>query len=385
MKHWLNSRNLLVTVALSIVLGTLLYASHVSKKIAEKERKYVALWVMAQQTIMNSADSSSLNLATKIATENSDIPIIETNELDEPSFNFINIDSSKVNADATFLQQKLKEFKSYAPPIVWQITNKPYTANKYYYGPSATLQEAKYYPMVQLVIVCLFIIVVIVAQNIQNQSSQNQVWAGMAKETAHQLGTPITSLQGWLEILKEQENNQPIVTEIYKDVNRLQLISERFGKIGSIPQLEPVDLIEHVQQMVDYIKKRAGSQVQFTLDCTSFQSLIIPLSPTLFDWVIENLCKNALDAMEGRGVLHIHIHSLQDKIAIDITDTGKGIKKADLPKLFKAGFTTKKRGWGLGLTLTKRIVEDYHKGRIFVLNSELGKGTTFRILLNPST
>ena len=204
----------------------------------------------------------------------------------------------------------------------------------------------------------------------------------MAKETAHQLGTPVSSLQGWLEMMKDIVGNEKIVPEIEKDVQRLLLITDRFGKIGSIPKLEEKNIIEQVQSMIDYIKKRASGKVIFTLDSHGETNIPSLISPPLFDWVIENLLKNALDAMAGIGTISVIIKDAAAQIIIDVTDTGKGISKTNINYVFKPGFSTKKRGWGLGLTLTKRIIEQYHKGQIFVLHSEIGKGTTFRVILN---
>jgi signal transduction histidine kinase len=243
-------------------------------------------------------------------------------------------------------------------------------------------KEVRYYPLVQLVIIGLFIIVTIVAQRSQYQNTQNQVWAGLAKETAHQLGTPVTSLEGWVEVLRDIPGNEKIVTEIEKDVDRLKLVSDRFGKIGSTPKLEERNLVEQISKMVDYIKKRASGKVQFVINSSGETFIPALVSPPLFDWVIENLLKNALDAMEGKGKIEVSMKDEAATVTIDVTDTGKGISRNNISKVFKPGFTTKKRGWGLGLTLTKRIVEQYHRGQIFVKNSEPGKGTTFRIVLN---
>jgi signal transduction histidine kinase len=203
----------------------------------------------------------------------------------------------------------------------------------------------------------------------------------MAKETAHQLGTPVSSLEGWVEMLKESSLEPRIVSEIQKDVNRLKLVSDRFGKIGSKPHLEKLDLVSHIEYMVEYIRKRSSEKVLFVIDTHGVQFMEAMVSAPLFDWVIENLLKNALDAMEGKGTIHIDIRNQEKDILIDVADTGKGISKNNISKVFKPGFTTKKRGWGLGLSLSKRIIEQYHQGQIFVKQSELGKGTTFRIIL----
>jgi len=380
-QQWLNWRTALVITAIFIVSGTIFYSNYLSKKIAADERQKVETWIESQKILLDTNNNINFNLASKVSAENNDIPIIETDEYDKISGNYKNLDSNLVKSDKNYLVEKLAAFKQQNPPIIVIISNNPYIANKYYYGESQLQQEVKYYPIVQLVLVALFIIVLFTAQRTNYKSTQNQVWAGMAKETAHQLGTPVTSLQGWIEMLKEIKGNEKITPEIEKDVHRLLLITDRFGKIGSTPHLEEKNIIELVQHMMDYIKRRAGGKVEFVLNADK-QNIQAKVSPPLFDWVIENLLKNALDAMEGKGIIEVTISQHENNITIDVSDTGKGIKKINLLKVFKPGFTTKKRGWGLGLTLTKRIVEDYHKGQIFVKQSEVGKGTTFRIVLH---
>jgi signal transduction histidine kinase len=232
-----------------------------------------------------------------------------------------------------------------------------------------------------LIIVSLFIIITLIALQSRNRSTQNQVWAGMAKETAHQLGTPLSSLQGWVEVLREEEKNNEIIHEIQKDINRLDLISDRFGKIGSTPKFVETDVVEHVRNMADYMRKRASEKILIAVHAGKYDETTAPISPQLFDWVIENLIKNALDAMEGTGSIHIYIYRYEDKVIIDVADTGKGIPRNKWRSVFKPGYTTKKRGWGLGLSLTKRIVEQYHRGKIYIKESDLNKGTTFRVSL----
>lgn len=382
-QQWFNGKTILFIIAVSIVTGTVFYSRYLSQKIADDEKKRVEIWVEAQKTILNAPEQSSFDLAAKISSENKDIPIIETDENDRINpINCVNLDTIKIKKDSTYLLQKLKEFKQQHQPIELVISEKPYIANKYYYGESVLQQEVRYYPIVQLIIVGLFIIITIIAQRTSYVSTQNQLWAGMAKETAHQLGTPVSSLKGWIEVLRDIAGNENVVTEIEKDVNRLELISDRFGKIGSKPQLEETNLVEQVTAMVEYIKKRSGGKVEFIINNNGEKELPAMISPPLFDWVIENLLKNALDAMEGKGTITINLQDTATQVLIDISDTGKGIAKANMQKVFKPGFTTKKRGWGLGLTLVKRIVEQYHRGTIYVKYSEAGKGTTFRIELN---
>ncbi|OYU54390.1 MAG: histidine kinase [Chitinophagaceae bacterium BSSC1] len=379
---WFNWRTLLVIVAVLIVSGTIVYSQYLSGKIAKEERKNVEAWVEAQRTILYSSDTASINLATKIITENDQIPIIETNEKDSITGNFLNIDTALVRQDSNFLSIKLRQFKRYNnKPIVSVLRESPYQANKYYYGESPLLKETKLYPIIQLMVIGLFILIAILLQRTHYRSSQNQLWASLAKETAHQLGTPVSSLEGWLEILKEHPENAGYVPEIAKDVQRLQLITDRFGKIGSQPKLEATNLNQQIELIVQYMKKRAGGQVQFEFGGHDLDPIQAQISPPLFDWVMENLLKNALDAMDGKGMITVALQATSHEIVIDVTDTGKGIAAKHLKKVFKPGFTTKKRGWGLGLSLSKRIVEQYHKGKLFVRWSEPGKGTSFRIIL----
>lgn len=379
----LSGKTILFLIAVSIVIGTLFYSQYLSKKIAKDETHKVEIWVAAQNTILNATDQTSLELAARISSENKDIPIIETNEKDSINpYNCLNLDSAQIKNNPNYLAEKLAEFKKQNEPIILKISDSPYTANKYYYGESMLQKEVRYYPMIQLVIVGLFIIIMLIALRTGYQSTQNRLWAGMAKETAHQLGTPVSSLKGWVEMLKEKKGVESISTEIEKDVMRLELISDRFGKIGSKPHLEEKNIIVQINSMVDYIKKRSGGKVKFVVYSNGIDEINAFISPPLFDWVIENLLKNALDALEGKGTIRVQISETAKHAIIELSDTGKGISKTNLSKVFKPGFTTKKRGWGLGLALSKRIIEKYHNGHIDVKSSETGKGTTFRVELN---
>ncbi len=376
----LNLKTGLAALAILIASGTIFYSQYLAKKIATEERQKVEQWVEAGKFVINSPAITDTKLASLILTENKSIPIIETNEKDS-ILQYINLDSAKANTDKEFLGKKLASFKSQNNPIEWINPADSTQRNLYYYGESLLLKEVRYYPIVQLFIIGLFIAITILALRSNYRSVQNQVWAGMAKETAHQLGTPVSSLEGWVEMLKQNTANEKIVKELEKDVNRLQLISDRFGKIGSSPQLEQKNIISQVIAMVDYMKKRATGKVNFVINTYGEKEMNANISEPLFDWVIENLLKNALDAMDGKGTIEISIQKQQGNVQIDISDTGKGISRQYHKKIFKPGFTTKKRGWGLGLSLSKRIIEQYHNGEIFVKNSELGKGSIFRIVL----
>ncbi len=379
-QQFLSGRFLLTLVAILIVSGTIFYSKYLANKIAVEERQKVEEWAEAGRFLINSPPDADTRLASMIVVQNTTIPIIETNEKDS-ILEHKNLDSAAVARDPGYLKRKLREFRSLNRPIEWTNPTDSLEKNRYYYGESLLLKEVRYYPLVQLVIVGLFIATAILALRSSYKSVQNQVWAGMAKETAHQLGTPVSSLEGWVEVLRERPGNEDIVQELAKDVSRLRLVSDRFGKIGSIPRLETRDLVRQVNQMVDYIRKRASGRVQFSVDAHGLAEVPARISGPLFDWVIENLLKNALDAMEGSGAIRIDIQPAGEWIHIDVTDTGKGISKQHLSKVFKPGFTTRKRGWGLGLSLSKRIIEQYHRGELFVRQSEPGKGTTFRIVL----
>lgn len=377
----INWRTLVAIIAILIVSGTIVYSRYLANKIAGEERQKVEEWVEAGKFIFNSPADADTRLPFKIIQNNeNDVPIIETNENDS-IIQFINLDSSRITDDKNYLAKKLREFKAQNEPIIWINPLDGKQRNLYYYGESQLLKEVRYYPIVQLIIVGLFIIITLLALRSSYRSAQNQVWAGMAKETAHQLGTPVSSLQGWVEMIRQNPDNDKIVSELQKDVSRLQLITDRFGKIGSTPQLETKNIVAQINAMVDYMKKRAPGKVSISLNTNGQEEIFAAISGPLFDWVIENLLKNSLDAIEGSGSISIDIENLQEKIYIDVTDTGKGIPRSDHRRVFKPGYTTKKRGWGLGLSLSKRIIEKYHKGEIFIKSSEPGKETTFRIIL----
>ena len=377
----INWRTALAMVAIFIVSGTIIYSQYLAKKIAREERQKVEQWVKAGQSMITSPDNSDTRLASFILTENKSIPIIWTNEKDS-IIEFVNLDSARSAESKFYVEKKLKHFKAlHSKPIEWNDPTDSTKINRYYYGESKLLNEVRYYPIIQLCIVALFIIITLVSIRSSYRSTQNQVWAGMAKETAHQLGTPVSSLEGWVEMLKEKSGNEKIAEELGKDVDRLRLVSDRFGKIGSTPHLEEIDLVSQINRMVDYMRKRATGKINFKVDTHGQHLIVGKVSAPLFDWVIENLLKNALDSMEGKGVISVEISEETNGLYIDVSDTGKGISKQNIAKVFKPGFTTKKRGWGLGLSLSRRIIEQYHKGQIFVKHSEIGKGTTFRIVL----
>ena len=387
----LNWRTLLAIIAILIVSGTVWYSSYLANKIEKEEREKVELWVEAGKFFLNPANENADTELAFTVTRQNDMPIIETTEKDS-IMQWVNLDSMEVeqgwgSGDTikdpnknSYLLDKLDEFRSAKLTVEWRNPLDSTERNRDYYGQSRLLKEVRYYPLVQLFIVGLFIFITIQAIRTSYRSTQNGVWAGMAKETAHQLGTPVSSLEGWVEILKETHPNDDFVPEIEKDVSRLRLVSDRFGKIGSTPQLDSRNVVEQVRLMVDYVQKRAGGRVSFAIN-TQDENIPTKISAPLFDWVIENLLKNALDAMEGKGKITVTMNQSAEEVVIDVADTGKGISRQNIAKVFKPGFTTKKRGWGLGLSLSKRIIDQYHKGSLTVKHSEIGKGTTFRIVL----
>ena len=339
-----------------------------------EERSKMEFWATALTSIANANENSDLDLPFKIISKNNTIPIFITDSKDH-ILDFNNIDEA-VSKDTIALKKYFNSIKNDNQPIKIERSKNEYQL--VYYGDSPLLNKLKYYPIALLLIIILFGAVVYNFYKATKMSTQNKLWAGMAKETAHQIGTPLSSLIGWLEILKLDNVDENTIVEIEKDINRLQTITDRFSKIGSEPVLENRDIIEDTKNTVDYLQTRVSQHVVFTFKAPE-HSIYVPINPALHSWTIENLVKNAIDAMKGKGNLNIVILELENTVKISITDTGKGIPKNQFTKVFEPGFTTKKRGWGLGLSLTKRIVQDYHKGKIKVANSEIGKGTTMQI------
>lgn len=375
MRQYINWKTYLILVALAIVGTSLLYTNKLASQLQGEERKNVHQLVEGIKTINMTTDPDALKYATMIIDQNKTIPLILTDDHDE-IINIANIDSAKLKRK-DYLKDQLADFKSLNRVIVLDYG---FGEQRVYYGESYLLTQLRYYPYIQLAIIMLFLLVVLVALSSAHRSIQNQVWVGMSKETAHQLGTPLSSIEGWLELLKDNDANTEAVSEMQKDLDRLKLVADRFSKVGSAPQLQEENLITRVRSMVDYMQKRAPSRVAIRM-ITIEEDIPVNISGPLFDWVIENLIRNALDAMDGKGSIDVKIVNQPHQVHIDISDTGKGIPKHQVAKVFTPGFTTKKRGWGLGLSLAKRIITKYHHGSIFVKSSEIGKGTTFRIIL----
>ncbi len=383
---WLNWRTGVAILFMAIALGTIFYSQYLAQKIAEEEKSYVELWKEAvNYNIQTKGEDRALELTSRITNQNNRIPIIQTDERGRPTGLPINMGELDLQADSLFIQQKIAEFKKQRDPIRLVIESDPPQVILFYYGDSQLLNQVRYYPLIQLAIVGLFIFITLNALSTRHRSQQNQVWAGMAKETAHQLGTPVSSLEAWVEMLREDPQQQKLAGELGKDVARLRLVSDRFGKIGSKPQLEKLNPAPLIEGVIEYMRGRSSDKVQLRFEDHLMSPATVKVSATLFDWVIENLIRNALDALEGSGSIEITLDRLGEKLFIDVADTGKGIAAAHHKKIFEPGFSTKKRGWGLGLSLAKRIVEQYHGGQLQLIYSEPGKGTRFRIVLNAKT
>ncbi len=339
-----------------------------------EERVKMELWATAQKTINNANENTDLDLALKIMGNNTTIPMILTMPNDS-IINYNNIEE-EVASNSKALQAELKKIKSENNPIKMELSETDYRL--VYYGNSPLLNKLKYYPIALLLIIILFAAVVYNFYRATKMATQNKLWAGMAKETAHQIGTPLSSLIGWLEILKTENVEESTLNEIEKDITRLQTITDRFSKIGSEPVLKKLDIVEETKNAYEYLKSRSSKQVNFSFTAPE-HPVYVEINPALHSWTIENLVKNAIDAMKGKGELKVVIEEIENRVKIKVSDTGKGIAKNQFTKVFEPGFTTKKRGWGLGLSLTKRIVEDYHKGKIKVESSEIGKGSTMQL------
>jgi signal transduction histidine kinase len=376
MRQYLNWKAYLIFVALFIVAASLSYTNQLARKLADEERKKVEQLGLSLKTLALATNNDELTFAQTFVSENTTIPLIITNDNLE-IVDHRNIDTAHVRNLEKSLHEKLEEFrKMHAPIIADYGTGKNYI----YYGESYLLTQLRYYPYVQMAIIFLFLLVVLVALSAAHRSLQNQVWVGLSKETAHQLGTPLSSIEAWLELLRESDCNEEAVTEMQKDLGRLKLVADRFSKVGSEPVMAEEDVMERVRNMVSYMQKRAPSKVAFSMH-TNEDEIPMYISGPLFDWVLENLLRNALDAMDGKGKIEIRVTNHPHQVWIDVCDSGKGIAKHQIKKIFNPGFTTKKRGWGLGLSLSKRIIQKYHHGSLFVKHSEVGKGTIFRIIL----
>lgn len=396
---------LLLFVAITIGVGSISYTNWLTNKMAQEERNKVMLWAEATKQLNSTAiietneegevineddlnenaspkmadlETNYLSFLSMVTLQNTTIPIIIT-ESDGTINTDANINYNNERKNIV-LSKELEKMKNNTDPIRIDLSEGSYLL--LYYSESNLLRNLRYYPFVQLIVIIIFIVVSYFAFSATQRAEQNQVWVGMSKETAHQLGTPISSLMAWIEILKLKNIDPQLIKEFEKDTQRLERITERFSKIGSKPELIHLNIAEVLSSSVNYLNTRSSSRVIFESDFSEKETIEVPLNAALFSWVIENLCKNAIDAMGNDGKITITLKEKSEQIFIDISDTGVGIAKSQFKTIFQPGFSTKKRGWGLGLSLAKRIIEIYHRGKIFIKSSEIGIGTTFRIVLN---
>ncbi len=386
-KRWKYS---LLTFAVVIASGSLLYTNYLVRNIARSERTRAQVWAMSEKQILASDDNDFLNYVFAVI-DSSVVPAIVTNDKGDillsrgldPSKVFIKLQAEgnkKLKYEPAYFQSELADMKKQHEPIKLKVLGSNWLV---YYRDSDLLTQLKFFPYIQLSLITIFLLMAYAAFSSSRKSEQDQVWVGLAKETAHQLGTPISSLMAWIELMKEKFNAEedPLIAEMENDVKRLEIVADRFSKIGSTPKLEEHKVFEVVKDFVDYFRVRVSKNISFEM--TGNPHLVAGLNVPLFDWVLENLLKNAVNAIDGKGQIKVDIsgNKMKKQVFIDISDTGKGIPRSKFDTVFQPGYTTRKRGWGLGLSLTKRMVENYHDGQIFVRDSELGKGTTFRIVL----
>jgi two-component system, sporulation sensor kinase D len=373
----INKNNSWLLGAFIIVALILWNTNILFQNLKKEERVKMELWGMAQQELI---ENSTVNdLTFQVLQQTWINPMILVDE-QERIIGYKNIDWDPELEDSLIIYRQLDRIKRENQPIMIRYQDKLSNINqKLYYGDSILLKKLQYYPLALLLIIFLFGAVLYFVFKTSKISEQNRLWAAMAKETAHQIGTPLTSMIGWITLLKEKEKSEPL-DEIEKDIERLQVITDRFSKVGSLPELKPADVVKETQKTLQYLEKRSSDLIVFKRQLPK-KKILLPLNTQLFSWTLENLIKNGIDAMKGKGTISLHFFEWPHTISIEISDTGSGIKKEYLKKIFSPGFTSKKRGWGLGLSLAKRIITDYHKGKIGVKSSELGKGTTFEIVL----
>ena len=386
-KRW---KYLLLAFAVVIASGSLLYTSYLVRHIAASERTRAEVWALSMKQLLQSDDDDFLSY-TYAVRDSLSVPAIVTNSKGEVQY-YRGLDLTKTNNkleaegnkaktyDPDYFKRELAYMKEQHLPIKYKVYGEQWLV---YYKDSALLTQLKFFPYIQLSVIAIFLLMAYTAFSSSRKSEQNQVWVGLAKETAHQLGTPISSLMAWIELIKEKFSaaDDSLIAEMENDVKRLEIVADRFSKIGSTPKLEEHKVYEVVKDFVDYFKVRVSKNISFEL--TGNPHLAAGLNVPLFDWVLENLLKNAVNAIDGKGSIKVDVsgNKIKKQVFIDVSDTGKGIPRSKFDTVFQPGYTTRKRGWGLGLSLTKRMIESYHGGQIFVRDSEVGKGTTFRIIL----
>ncbi|MBQ8968928.1 MAG: HAMP domain-containing histidine kinase [Bacteroidaceae bacterium] len=376
---------LLVLTAVVIAVASLVISHLMVRDLMKEERNNVGVWAEALRSFNNADENTDLALVLRVIEGNENIPtVVLDNEGQVQTYRNLRVKGKTASDSLRYITRRAQAMKARGNVIrIYLDTSSPQGRQDYMevcFDESRMLQRLTYYPYVQLGVVLIFVVVAIFALLSSKRAEQNKVWVGLSKETAHQLGTPISSLMAWVEVLRETYPQDELIPEMDKDVRRLQRIAERFSKIGSLPEPKPENLNDVVENVVQYIGRRTSNKVRLHVSMPD-HPLIVKMSASLFEWVVENLCKNAIDAMDGHGTITLSARDEADCFSVEVSDTGKGIASKNFSNVFMPGFTTKSRGWGLGLSLAKRIVEEYHHGRIFVKHSEIGKGTTFRIEL----
>ncbi|MCM1034086.1 MAG: HAMP domain-containing histidine kinase [Paludibacter sp.] len=377
-------RTLFVLAALLIVTGSVLFTNHLADELAEEERKKMELWAEATRQFIMADETADIDFFSTIIEQNTTIPVYMVGE--DGTFLFSrNVREPKQHVGA-FYAQRIKELQETSTPIEVHVAEG--LTQYIYYEESTLLRRLYYFPFVQFTVIFLFVLITVYTLYTVQRSEQDRVWAGLSKETAHQLGTPISSLNAWSELLAAKYPDDALLPEMNKDIVRLQSVAERFSKVGSEPALEEMNIVPVIEGVLDYMRKRTSDKVVYTLlvegaeVSAHTEPIMVMLNKVLFEWVVENLCKNAVDAMENRGIVTLSVATNDNKVCVDIADTGKGIGRKHFKDVFKPGYTTKQRGWGLGLSLAARIVEQYHKGKIFVKHSSPTTGTVFRMVLD---
>ena len=372
-------RTILIVVAIIIAVLSLFVSQSLVKDLSREEHSKMELFAQAYQSLSDADESTDLSLVLSVLSGNKTIPVIVVDEKNEVK-SFLNIEIRKADT-LQYLNSYVERMRGLGNAIkIYYDESDTEHYNEVCFDESLLLNRLTVYPYIQLGVVMLFVLIAIFALLSFKKTEQNRVWVGLSKETAHQLGTPISSLMAWNELLKDKYNDDELIAEMEKDVNRLQMVAERFSKIGSMPEPVQADMVGVLDGVIDYVEHRSPATVKFVRDFPN-PPVNAKVNASLFGWVIENICKNAVDAMSGKGKLTIKLVEEKNYVTIDVTDTGKGIAKNSWRSVFDPGYTTKERGWGLGLSLAKRIVTEYHKGKIYVAHSEIGKGTTFRIEL----
>lgn len=368
----------LVVMAVAIALLSLGVSHYLVRDLSREEEQKIEVWAEAMRTLNEATEETDLNLVLTVINGNNTIPVIVLDKMGDVQTSRNVVIPESVDT-LSFLKSAVEDMKLSKEPIRILLDGMD-DYIEICYDDSLLLRRLASYPYVQLGVVLIFVVVAIFALLSSKKAEQNRVWVGLSKETAHQLGTPISSLMAWTEILRDKYVDDELIPEMSKDVKRLQVIADRFSKIGSMPEPKEENLVEVLERVVSYIERRASNKIRFVRQFPS-EGLVVRMNASLLEWVFENLCKNAIDAMDGQGMITLRVTDAESKVAIEVEDTGKGIAKSHRKSVFTPGFTTKKRGWGLGLSLAKRIVEEYHKGRIFVKSSEVNKGTIFCVEL----